>query len=57
MIELGFLLNLQGEGLDVAGPNFNEDEAKDTSTFSFFFCRPGSTYSVWVGCQTIGDYH
>jgi hypothetical protein len=53
---VGFLLNLQGEGLDVAAPNEDDPAAKDTSTFSFFFCAPGSTYSVWVGCQTT-EYH
>ncbi|MFI5836630.1 hypothetical protein ACIA5A_23415 [Micromonospora sp. NPDC051300] len=42
---MNFLLNLQGVTVE-------QEPAPEvpTSTFSYFYCRDYSTYSVWVGC-------
>ncbi len=49
---MGYLLKLQGTPVRSAGsPDSNvEPERSDTSTWSYFFCRDYSHYSVWVGC-------
>jgi hypothetical protein len=47
---LGFLLNLQGTRISADAAQVEEDTVP-TSTFSYFFCRDYSHYSVWVGCK------
>ena len=49
---MGYLLNLQGAPVEPSDPpnGIVEPEAVDTSTWSYFFCRDFSHYSVWKGC-------